>query len=489
MSSMIPVLQYFLLISFGLTIILSMNLYYCTGSSLRYTTQKEKATQPPTTTTLTSSIVEVDEEDPTVLLTNYLLKSCKKHAAKYDTSGRAPIQLILDFFMVGLRRPILPAFGVLLAVVRSNLISSVWDDDLDFRIDSRTFDDLFRSPGEGRELQLTAPFTDITETLLGIAMVDDVIHSLICSERNATPKEYCPSITVIKVNNPNLITASGDSHSNESPAKVLVRDYFNQIKSKTSAICLTFVRLKWVFLKVIVQNCKTEEEYKVEQEEKNVKKSSIHLNEWRHMATQMDIFPTDYLEYDWTCGKNDFKTRRPSPRCVARALIAQPIYLSTSRFRTIDSIDMLVPKEMYARSWLDAEYGVSWSTHARLCEHRKFDTYKDCENKTEDVSMISIQKIMDELESCRSLKNGGTRVTSERVREIRRRSYEMIASEAVKGKEKWRALYYDGSDGSREMILAEGIDTLANALQQHEWLQQQGRPLLFYYEGDREEGG
>ena len=65
----------------------------------------------------------------------------------------------------------------------------------------------------------------------------------------------------------------------------------------------------------------------------------------------------------------------------------------------------------------------------------------------------------------------------------------MIASEAVKGKEKWRALYYDGSDGSREMMLAEGIDTLANALQQHEWLQQQGRPLLFYYEGDRAEGG
>jgi hypothetical protein len=244
--------------------------------------------------------------------------------------------------------------------------------------------------------------------------------------------------------------------------------YFASIEEKVTEVCLTFVRLRWDFVKVLFHpSC---------DKRKEAKDNEAERGESPRLQQIMDIFPSRFTTHDWTCPMKDFQWNGPNPKCVARAVFAQPVVLGTSNVITVDSgVDLLVPNGMYTKIYLEGTYGKFWETHAMLCPHDKYENFKDCSNRGELVEMELIQKIMEGIEVCRSLMDAVVRaelgssgggdsgdsgsVEEARVRDLRRAAYLVVAERAMARKENWRAMYFNvrSEKREREMRMVRGV--------------------------------
>ena len=89
---------------------------------------------------------------------------CANHRTEFDMLARSQNQLVADMFFVALDTAIMPIGGTLLGSVRSRLLCSVWDDDVDFMVSSAEYDNLLHS----RSLRTSSSAVeDVSETALG----------------------------------------------------------------------------------------------------------------------------------------------------------------------------------------------------------------------------------------------------------------------------------------------------------------------------------
>ena len=156
----------------------------------------------------------------------------------------------------------------------------------------------------------------------------------------------------------------------------------------------------------------------------------------------------------------------PGKACIARAMYAQPVVTGTARVLTVEhDVDLLVPIDLYAHSFLKGHYGDDALTHGMVCGHKRFEDYDQCkEAGVRPIAMDELRAQMSQVPSCfQYLHPGGDEDEGERNKErsdernkernknsvqrafvtaIRNEVYTRVAKKSLVGKEFWTVIKY-----------------------------------------------
>ena len=144
----------------------------------------------------------------------------------------------------------------------------------------------------------------------------------------------------------------------------------------------------------------------------------------------------------------------PGKACIARAMYAQPDVTGTARVLTVEhDVDLLVPIDLYAHSFLKGHYGDDALTHGMVCGHKRFEDYDQCKAAgVRPIAMDELRAQMSQVPSClQYLHPGGDEEEGKRNKEsvqrafvtaIRNEVYTRVAKKSLVGKEFWTAIKY-----------------------------------------------
>jgi hypothetical protein len=397
---------------------------------------------------------------------------CANHRTEFDMLARSQNQLVADMFFVALDTAIMPIGGTLLGSVRSRLLCSVWDDDVDFMVSSAEYDNLLHS----RSLRTSSSAVeDVSETALGERLAADIRRSARCTiKTEGTPLQMCPKIVTLKILDP------GPVDDDASTASVFFHEYFRRNPGELGRTCISLLFLKFGFIKILAHpQCNTGGP---------LDPSGMRLSTPNKI---MDLFPMRFATRGYTCLDADIRRGVPGPHCVARALYAQPNVTASARMLTIEGdVELLVPSDYYAKPFLALHYGEDWETHAMICGHDSYTDYQACAAVEKPTPMADLRARMEKVAECQGLVASSSVDGDEQapvapaavvlgsipaVSELRKRIYLRVAKKSLKDRNMWTPIYYPTAakmmlvngkhtwvPTERARLLAPGLVSLAN---------------------------
>ena len=247
---------------------------------------------------------------------------------------------------------ILPAAGSFLGMQRHGLLSSPWDDDLDFSIHPHVF----------QSLRIRARQSKARQTVF----MEDKARGIFHISNSARARRLAKLLFAV-------------STGVEAVATFAVTD---QAEPQRRWHCISLVFLKWGFLHV-----------------------KVHTNRVTDFSKQELCVGPGYKLFDvFPFGHKN----TPSRAVAGDAGATFERLVASATLLKVEGIPLLVVPRAEARPILARHYGQAWQDEIMFCPHSRFTNFQACRaSGAERIKLRSIESAMWQVSSCNALLRSG----------------------------------------------------------------------------------